>query len=407
MFFFRKVFIMTLSIASLAIAEAPVPIKIPNACASVFDDVAPTLKSVKVSETASSSLISYTSAVDVSTPELIGGSGLKSVWLWLKKSTDNVWRKTGTDLAVVNGTFQYNRTDPLTVRYSFAVQSEDMAGNRSPLIIPLALKPQIWFFVPDELGKMRVVIQLPAGKKLSDYLVLGFSLSTGETITKVGIGGPHGWGLSSTDLVAYRLLPIIDLYSGFDGNNRFRGTPFIVTSLGRVAYFNLGASNNPVWEMSFGDNPNLVFPDGSGGTIIDFYQNEYIQLPTPTIVFNWRWDLIGSRYDISAIVDVVGRDIRDLFYGLSEQSQIKSITIEHYYLTGLAPKIDREVGCTFKDYWPVEIIIDKSRLPTFRGTIVAIDSANQSHYADVSQWLVYVNGQPTLPRNGAWEFQVK
>jgi len=376
-----------------------------NSAEVIFDRTLPALKSVTVTEAGGVSTIKYVSAVDVSTTYLPGGSGLKSVWLWIKKSTDDVWRPV-SKLTGANGSFKYTRTDPIAVRYFFAVQSEDRAGNKSPLVIPVALKPQAWFFLPDSFGKMRVALKLPPGKKLSNYLAAGFTLATGETITKIGVGGPNGWGLASKDIVAYKTLPVTNLYTGFDSDGRFRGTPFVITSTGRVGYFNLGPVIAPIWEMSFGNNFDLVFPDGGDGTIIDFYESEYVLLPNPTVAFNWKWDADRQQYDVTAVLNVVGRDMRDVFYNLGDQLEIKTLTVEHYYVSGIAPWTLREKGFAFKDLWPAEVIIDKVRPPIVRVTLVCVDRANLIHYADVSKWLAYVNGKLVMPKNGAWEFSL-
>jgi len=372
-------------------------IKVPNAGAVIVDNSPPQVKAASVMSDDRTSLIGYSQAQDAPSGSLIEGSGLETVRLWVKPAGE-VWQPTSQEIAASSGVFQF----VLPVEnweYDFAVQSRDKAGNHSSLVTPEANKPRGRFLYPDDSGQLRLILELPPDRQVAEFLVPGFDFLLYETIYEVGVGGPHGWGEDSADIYPFEGLLITNLVTGFDANYHFRGTPFVITNLARVVYFNLGPPDNPDWEFSFGANRQLIKDDGSGNSIIEFSLADY-QAPMAQLRFG-SWSTVTGPQPY-AVIDADDWDMRGLFWGLEEQTQISQLGVIHYYPQ--APWIVEEEPIEFKG-WPAYLEL-KQYSPRARLTIVAIDQAGNYCYINTDVWQAFEEEREIIANNGAWEFVI-
>ena len=324
-------------------------------------------------------------------------SGLATVKLYVRIMGATTWTNTNLSATASSGVFTYTPTGAFAnKKLEFSIRAQDKAGNWTGYIVE---KPTGWFSYPDQNFDLQVYIKLPFCRNLYEYLIKPNSLTADSQIKQIGVGGPNGWGLNSTDLVSFLDLPVGNLWTNLDNANGFRGNPFVVSATNQVSYLNLGPNTNPNWIFWFGANNNLIKPDGSGGNIIDFNLTDYIASPLPEISFTTGAN--GLRVNINS--NVQPADLPRLFYNLVDGTQIDGIGLLHYYLTGGAPWSDYEEVAFFG--WPTQFEVKAYQGQTVRFVLVALYQG-KIYFANTGFWTATIDNSPVSITDGAWQFNL-
>ncbi|MFA5047782.1 MAG: hypothetical protein WC516_01935 [Patescibacteria group bacterium] len=362
--------------------------KVPYACMTILDTTPPVVKSINVTQRLVSEPIKV--AYDFTADNL---SGVERVSLLVRVLPTGDWIDTGVSsteefdlLSYLPGVEMWGK------ELAFAVQALDRCGNLSMI---LEDRPTGWFSFPSSDKSMVMAIKVPFRRQLSEYLWAG--PANDGLIGLVGLGGPHGWGLGSTDIIPFTGLPIIGLPTALDDQDAFRGTPFIGDVGSRISYFNLGPAENPIWDFWFGANNHLVSDDGLSGSVISFGLDDYESLPEPQADF-----FLDQAGRLKLRVNPHSRYLGFAFFGLEDQSQIKDIGVIHYYLDGGEPWSYIE-KISFED-WPVSLPVDHYRLPDVRVVLVAITQDGTVHWANISAWRCTFNGKAVSHADNTWRF---
>ena len=371
----------------LASADSPA-LKVPYACSVIFDQTPPEVKSINVTQRSDSEPIK--ASYDFASDNL---SGIARVSLLVRTLPTGSWTDTGVGSDQDSDLLSYRPGPEMKGKnLAFATQVLDKAGNLSTILDD---RPTGWFNFPAQDNSLSVTIKAPFKRQLSEYLWNG--PSSDQLITVVGLGGPHGWGISSTDIVYFYGLPVIGLPTALDRQNSFRGTPFVAFGNSQVAYCNLGPSNNPIWDFWFGGNNHLISDDGFGNSVIDFNLDDYQALPRPQADFSW-----DATNGLKLKINPHSRHLNFAFFGLDDPSQIKSVGVVHYYTSGGAPWSYLE-QISFED-WPTTLPLTRFRQSTVRVALVATTTSGSVCYANIDMWQCTLNGKPLSTTDNAWQF---
>ncbi len=147
----------------------------------------PGVLTAPASSSVSPIVVTYTGAADES-----GGSGLKSVELWVKKGSAGTWAPTGLKQAGASGSFSYIVSEPGAQTYYFSICAEDNVGNVSPLPSGNGQAATLFSNVPeDTIAPTTGSLNVPAVTKTSPV-----------SITYSGVHDEGGSGLKRVVLWA-------------------------------------------------------------------------------------------------------------------------------------------------------------------------------------------------------------
>ncbi len=139
------------------------------------------------------------------------------------------------------------------------------------------------FGLPDGTGKMPITITATSGVQLRSSLANPSFVDADSSITNIAVCGPTGWGLTATDRAPFSGLPFSGLKASFEPANwnspnvlqgHFRGNLLALnlsSNMNNTSYFNL--TRLKIVHVNKKIDP---VDDGSGGKVIDFWQNDYL-----------------------------------------------------------------------------------------------------------------------------------
>ncbi|MFA6422280.1 MAG: PKD domain-containing protein [Candidatus Buchananbacteria bacterium] len=139
-----------------------------------------------------------------------------------------------------------------------------------------------------------------------------------------------------------------------------------------------------------------AFESGYAGTVTP--PPPIIPTTTPTQI-NAKADLTWNGSALSLKINP--GNFSGIFLGITNQSQIASIGVRHFYTTGGEPWSQIETASYAGQ--PVTIILNKIRAGQLRANLVAIDKNGQEHFANIDRWTVTLNGNPISAVGGVYE----